>query len=67
MGSPSSQPPVQPEPTLPAPKPFTRETVGVDVGQSVGTFETGEVEIFRFPASPKNETKGEIVMPPSSK
>jgi len=47
------------------PKPFTVETVGLNVGQSVGTFESGEVEIFRFPVNnlgTKDEAKGEIYM-----
>lgn len=52
------------QPQSEAPKPFTRENVGIEPSQTLGTFETGEVEIFRFPATPR-ENSGEIAMPPN--
>ncbi len=51
-------------------KPFTKETIGLNVGQSVGTFESGEVEIFRFPVNnqkEQDETTGEIYLKPPTK
>lgn len=54
------------EPELPpAPKEFTKETLGLDVGQKVANTESGEVEIFRFPVGNINQptAQGEINMP----